>query len=140
MFKSIGIHGKVLSLGTLNFSTHCSIVISKVKVLKKICQTPWTSLRSQGLNVGTHGKARNTHVWRLYIALTVPKLLARLQFQTVNITDRTSICLSVTFTFSYSSKELLYQFLWGAVLIYFLPYSNRWNQPFEIELVISYIE
>ena len=67
------------------------------------------------------------------LALTVQKLLARFQFQTVNITDRASICLSLwLFTFSYSSKESLDQFLWGAVLIFFLPYSNIRNRISDI--------
>ena len=62
-------------------STHCSIVISKVKVIFKI----WVKLQGQGHSVknnGTHGKDLSQRIimWNIKaIALTVQKLLARLK-------------------------------------------------------------
>ena len=62
-------------------STHCSKVISKVKVFKK-----WVKLQGQGYRVknnGTHGKvlSQGTLMWYIKtLALTVQKILARLKF------------------------------------------------------------
>ena len=62
-------------------STHCSKVISKVKVFQK-----WVKLQGQGHRVknnGTHGKvlSQGIFMWNMKaLALTVQKLLARLKF------------------------------------------------------------
>ena len=79
-----------------NSSTHCSKVISKVKVLKK-----WVKHQCQGVkNNGTHGKVllQGILIWNTKaLALTVLKLVARLKFQrggqNDRMTDRTkTIC------------------------------------------------
>ena len=69
MSRSKGTNKKILSLGifkrniNLSSSTHYSKDIGKVKVFKKMCQTPfkkkWVKLQGQGHRVknnGTHGK------------------------------------------------------------------------------------
>ena len=71
-------------------STHCSKVISKVKVFLKMGQTP--SSRSQGKKQLYPRKGLITgkiHVkYQIYLALTVQKLLARLKFQRGGQNDR----------------------------------------------------
>ena len=69
-------------------STHCSKVISKVKVFKK-----WVKLQGQGhsvKNYGTYRKVLSQGILRNIeaLALTVQKLLARLKFQRGGQNDR----------------------------------------------------
>ena len=78
-------------------SSHCSKVISKVKVFKK-----WIKLQGQGHRVKNNGNHRKVLsqgilMWNIKaLALTVQKLLARLKFQrgqNYRMTDRTkTIC------------------------------------------------
>ena len=70
-------------------TTHCSKVISKVKVFQK-----WVKLKGQGhrlKNNGTHGKVLSQEIfmWNIKaLALSVQKLLVRLKFQRGGQNDR----------------------------------------------------